>query len=110
MKRFKPIVSSTPDLGRVQNAIEDSFGPLTSKEIIDGRLVKGSVDTVGVLLVHALGRPCKGVIVVKASLPDGSDFSGSVREVTASGSNPDPTKYVKMVSTAGTPNVSLWVF
>ena len=95
---------------RVQDELKESLDSLTVREIIDGRLISESIGTSGVLVAHGLGRPYKGVLVVKTSLPDGTDFTGRVREISTAGHNPDPSIYVKMASTAGTPDVSLWVF
>ena len=110
MKRFEPTYGESGLLNRVQDKLLDSIGPLADLEILDGRLLSGAIGTSGALLAHGLGRPYKGVIVVKTSLPDGTDYTGRVREITTSGSNPDDSLYVKMASSAGTPDVSLWVF
>ncbi len=110
MKRFEPIPSNIDALNRVQDSLQDSLSPLADLEILNGRLISGPIGTSGALIAHRLGRPYKGVLVVKTSLPDGTDYTGRVREITTLGSNPDDSVYIKMASTAGTPDVSLWVF
>lgn len=106
MKRFQPIYSDTAALNQVQNLIEDSLGSLADLEILNGKLIQASVGTAGNDIAHGLGRSYKGVLVAKIALSDGTAYTGVVREAVS----PDDSLYVRMISTSGTPNVSLWVF
>ena len=72
---------------------------LVALPLLSGRLIEDiDVDTSGVVVNHRLGRAPRGVIVVKSS-------------TTASYQTDDFSQYsFTITASAGTPQVSVWVF
>lgn len=84
-----------------QNASSALVAALSSKEIIDGVLIEGvALNTTGVQFAHGLGREWNGWHVV--------DITTSATVYRAA--SDDENVFLKLVASAGTPTVSVWVF
>lgn len=91
-----------PRLQRLQTSLEDLLRRQSKIELTDGRLIENvAISTTITEVVHGLGRVFRGWFVTRRST------SAVIFETTA---QTDTSKFLSLVSSAGTPTVSLWVF
>lgn len=101
MRNFSGRYGLSEELDEVQRSIEETLLPITSSEIIDGGLVHISLEAgTPKNAPHKLGRPYKGIIVVKKT-----GFSGTITENSPSNSS----LYINLTASADA-DISVWVF
>lgn len=101
MKNFAARYGLGEEVDEVQRSIEEVLRPVTSSEILDGKLISISLSAHSAKEIpHKLGRPYKGLIVVKKT-----GFSGTITENSSSNSS----LYINLTASADA-SVSVWVF
>jgi hypothetical protein len=105
VKRFDATYGASPELNRVQAALQESLGSLKDKEVLDGKLVTADITTAGTDIPHGLGRNYKGYVVVRTVKSDGTKFTGSIYEDVGS----DRSIFLKLDTTVNV-TVTVWVF
>lgn len=86
----------------VQRDVREVLRQLSATEVIKGNLVTVQLSTSTTKVAHRLGRRWKGWIVVD------TDSAATIHRDTSQ--NVDSGTYIPLVASAGTPNVTLWVF
>ena len=101
MRGLLKINPTDPQLARIQDNIDTVLRQILLCPIIDGTLVTGiALTTTNKDVAHGLGRTYQGYIIV------GQDAAGVIYSPTGA----DKTKYVRLRTSTGTANVSIWVF
>lgn len=91
IKRFRKIVTDSTDINRLQDSIREVIDSVFMDPALGGNLIQGVNLSVGAnVLSHGLGRKYKTWFIGNASVP--ARFS--------TGSSPDASLYVTLVSDA----------
>lgn len=103
LKPFTSRKTNVPDLGQVQENLENVINPIIKKEIVDGALTDVAALTTSFQNVaHKLGKKFTGWIVVAP------DADARVWQDLPS-NNPDATKFIRVRGSAAV-NCRFWVF
>lgn len=97
---FKRLKSSTPELDRVQDNIQQYTTQLDTNPLLGGVLIKDvALSTTEVKVEHKLGREPQGWLIVKKNAAQDIYESSSFL----------PKRYLSLTA-AGTVTASIWVF
>lgn len=98
---FRP--ASEPVVNVVQRETRQSIKDLAQTPTVQGKMVTVKLSTSTLRVSHGLGRKWQGWQVVDI------DAAANVYRDTSDG-KADPTVYVALKASAGTPTVTLWIF
>jgi hypothetical protein len=108
--------TQSEELNRVQDKIVPALNVLLSIPILDGRLIETEKNAAGQevaltigtafkLIEHKLGRKYRGFLVVGCN-----DNTAVWEDAPVFGTNPDPTKFIRMRCNVASLLLKLWVF
>lgn len=102
LKSYQRVDSTDLAVREMQYRLEETLHPITSSEIIDGRLLEDlSLETTATDVPHGLGRAIRGYLPVK--------LSASATIFDDEASNTNKSEFVRLKA-SGTVTATVWVF
>ena len=103
LEDFKKINSSSPELNKVQQNIQNSIQPIVRKEIVDGILLQNICIEPDIVneIHHSLGRPARGWSIARKR--------ADARIWDIQDSNPNPSRTLS-IACSHTVVIDIWIY